>query len=128
MPRNLTVILGDKPGELARLGTVMGDASVNIKGLAAFTGDGRGVIHLLVDDADAERALAALKAAKIGVADDRDVLVVDIIDRPGTLGELALELAEANVNIDLAYATFGDTQLVIATDDMDSAMAALGES
>ena len=128
MPRNLTVILGDKPGELARLGTVMGDASVNIKGLAAFTGDGRGVIHVLVDDADAERALAALKAARIGVADDRDVLVVDIIDRPGTLGELALELAEANVNIDLAYATFGDTQLVIATDDMDSAMAALGES
>ena len=128
MPRNLTVILGDKPGELARLGTVMGDASVNIKGLAAFTGDGRGVIHVLVDDADAERALAALKAARIGVADDRDVLVVDIIDRPGTLGELALELAEANVNIDLAYATFGDTQLVIATDDMDSALAALGEA
>jgi hypothetical protein len=125
MPRNLTVILGDKPGELARLGTVMGDASVNIKGLAAFTGDGRGVIHLLVDDADVERALAALKAAKIGVADEREVLVIDIVDRPGTLGELTLELAEANVNIDLAYATFGDTQLVIATDDMESARVAL---
>ena len=125
MPRNLTVILGDKPGELARLGMVMGDASVNIKGLAAFTGDGRGVMHLLVDDADVERALAALKAAKIGVADEREVLVVDIVDRPGTLGELTLELAEANVNVDLAYATFGDTQLVIATDDMDSARAAL---
>jgi hypothetical protein len=125
MPRNLTVILGDKPGELARLGTVMGDASVNIKGLAAFTGDGRGVIHLLIDEPDSERALAALKAASIGVADEREVLVVDIVDRPGTLGELALELAEANVNIDLAYATFGDTQLVIATDDMESARAAL---
>jgi hypothetical protein len=125
MPRNLTVILGDAPGELARLGTVMGDASVNIKGLAAFTGDGRGVIHLLVDDADAERATSALKAAKIGLADEREVLVVDIVDRPGTLGELTLELAEVNVNIDLAYATFGDTQLVIATDDMESARAAL---
>jgi hypothetical protein len=125
MPRNVTVILGDKPGELARLGTVMGDASVNIKGLAAFTGDGHGVIHLLIDDADAERALAALKTEKIGVADDREVIVVDIVDRPGTLGELTLELAEANVNIDLAYATFGDTQLVIATDDMESARAAL---
>ena len=125
MPRNLTVILGDKPGELARLGTVMGDASVNIRGLAAFTGDGRGVIHLLIDDDAAERATAALKAAKIGLADDREVLVVDIDDRPGTLGELTLELAEANVNLDLAYATFGDTQLVIATDDMESARAAL---
>jgi hypothetical protein len=125
MPRDLTVILGDQPGELARLGTVLGDASVNIKGLAAFTGDGRGVIHLLVDDDDLERALDTLKGAKIGVADDREVLVVDIVDRPGTLGELTLELAEANVNIDLAYATFGDTQLVIATDDMESARAAL---
>ena len=41
------------------------------------------------------------------------------------LEEHTLELAEANVNVDLAYATFGDTQLVIATDDMDSARAAL---
>ena len=125
MPHNLTVILGDKPGELARLGTVLGDASVNIKGLAAFTGDGRGVIHLLIDDTARERAVAALKAAKLGLADEREVLVIDIVDRPGTLGELTLELAEANVNIDLAYATFGETQLVIATDDMQSARAAL---
>jgi len=125
MPRNVTVILGDRPGELARLGTVLGDASVNIKGLAAFTGDGRGVIHLLIDDADVERGLAALAAEKIGVADDREVLVVDVVDQPGTLGELTLELARANVNIDLAYATFADTQLVIATDDMDSARVAL---
>ena len=125
MPINLTVILGDTPGELARLGIVMGDASVNIKGLAAFTGDGRGVIHLLIDDADRERAVGALKDAMIGLADEREVLVVDIIDRPGTLGELTLELAEANVNVDLAYATFGETQLVIATDDMQSARAAL---
>jgi hypothetical protein len=63
MPRNMTVILGDQPGELARLGTVMGDASVNIKGLAAFTGDGRGVIHLLIDDEARDRAVAALKEA-----------------------------------------------------------------
>jgi hypothetical protein len=125
MSRNLTVILGDQPGELARLGTVMGDASVNIKGLAAFTGDGRGVIHVLIDDDARDRAVAALKEAKIGLADEREVLVIDIDDRPGTLGELTLELAEANVNIDLAYATFGDTQLVIATDDMESARAAL---
>lgn len=125
MPRNVTVILGDRPGELARLGAVLGDASVNIKGLAAFTGDGRGVIHLLIDDADVERGLAALAAEKIGVADDREVLVVDVVDQPGTLGELTFELARANVNIDLAYATFADTQLVIATDDMESARAAL---
>ena len=125
MAADLTVILDDSPGELARLGEVTGAAGVNIKGLAAFTGEGRGVIHLLVDDDAVERAIAALKQARIGLADQREVLVVDIADRPGSLGELARELAEANVNVDLAYTTFGGVKLVIATDDLDNARTAL---
>jgi hypothetical protein len=123
---DFTLILDDRPGELARLGEVLGDAGVNIGGLAAFTGEGRGVIHVLVDDDAAPRATEALKAAKIGVADEREVLVIDVVDRPGTLGELTRRLAEANVNIDLAYTTFGDgVRIVIATDDLESARAAI---
>ena len=125
MPRNLTVILHDRPGELARLGEALGGAGVNLRGLAAFTGEDNGIIHLLVDDEEAERAKKALHDVKIGLADDREVLVVDIHDRPGTLGELALELAAVNVNIELAYSAFGDARLVIATDDLDNARAAL---
>ena len=125
MPVDLTVILHDEPGELARLGEVLGDAGVNIRGLAAFTGEGRGVIHLLVDDDAAARGVQALKSARMGVADEREVLVVDIEDRPGTLGELARELAEANVNIELAYTTFGGVKIVIATEDLENARAAL---
>jgi hypothetical protein len=125
MPRNLTVVLHDKPGELARLGELLGDGGVNLRGLAAFTGEGNGIIHLLVDDEDAERATKVLHDAKMGLADDREVLVVDIHDRPGTLGELARELAAANVNIELAYSTFGGTRLVIDTDDLDIARGAL---
>jgi hypothetical protein len=123
---NFTVILEDRPGELARLGEIMGDAGVNIGGLAAFTGDGRGVIHVLVDDDAAARAAEALREARMGVADEREVLVIDAEDRPGSLGELARELAEANVNIDLAYTTFGGgVKIVIATDDLENARAAL---
>ena len=125
MATDLTVILRDTPGELARLGEVTGAAGVNIRGLAAFTGEGRGVIHLLVDDDVVARARDELKRAGIGLADEREVLVVDIQDRPGSLGELARELSEANVNIDLAYTTFGGVKLVIATDDIENARAAL---
>jgi hypothetical protein len=125
MPIDLTVILADRPGELARLGEVTGAAGVNIRGLAAFTGEGRGVIHVLVDDDAVTRAVEELEAAGMGVADEREVLVVDFVDRPGSLGELARELAEANVNVDLAYTTFGGVKIVIATDDLDNARAAL---
>jgi hypothetical protein len=125
MPKDLMVILQDRPGELARLGQATGEAGVNIQGMCAFTGEGRGVIHLLFDDDQAAVARAALEQAGMGVADEREVLVIDIEDRPGTLGELARSLGEASVNIELAYTTFGGVKLVIATEDIESALAAL---
>jgi hypothetical protein len=125
MATDLTVILKDQPGELARLGEVAGTAGVNIEGLAAFTGQGRGIVHVLVDDGSVAAARAALKRAHLGIADEREVLVVDVADRPGSLGELARTLAAANVNVDLAYTTFGGVRIVIATDDLQSARAAL---
>ena len=125
MPKDLTVVLQDRPGELARLGEATGSAGVNIQGMCAFTGEGRGIIHLLFVDEQASRARRALEQAGMGVADEREVLVIDIEDRPGTLGELAQTLAEASVNIELAYTTFGGVKLVVATDDIDSARAAL---
>lgn len=125
MSTDLAVILNDKPGELARLGQATGQAGVNIKGLAAFTGDGKGVVHLLLDDDAVARCRQAVQGAGMGIADERQVLVVDIDDRPGTLGELTRQLAEANVNIDLAYTVFGGVKVVIATDDLDNAVAAL---
>ncbi|MGH2964890.1 MAG: ACT domain-containing protein [Solirubrobacterales bacterium] len=125
MPKDLTVVLQDRPGELARLGQATGSAGVNIQGMCAFAGEGRGIIHVLVDDAQASVARRAVEDAEMGLADEREVLVVDIQDRPGTLGELARTLGEANVNIELAYTTFGGIKLVIATDDLESARAAL---
>ena len=125
MAIDVQVILEDQPGELARLGEAAGAGGVNIQGLAAFTGDGKGVVHVLVDEDDLERLRLALAAAEMGIADEREVLVVDVEDQPGTLGELTRRLASANVNVDLAYTTFGGVRVVVATDDLRAARAAL---
>jgi len=123
MPTNLTVILRDRPGELAALGEAMGKAGINMLGMSALTGEGRGVINVLVEDSEVARA--ALDAADFGIADEQEALVVDVHDRPGTLGELARELAEAGVNIELLYSTFSGVRVAIVTDDLASARAAL---
>jgi len=125
MPTDLTVVLTDQPGQLATLGGATGEAGVNIDGMCAFTGEGRGIIHVLVADEAVSRAVAALEEAGMAVADRRPVLVIDVEDRPGSLGGLTRELADAGVNIELLYTTFGGVRLVIATDDMESARAAL---
>ena len=123
MATDVTVILEDRPGELARLGEATGARGVNIEGMCAFTGEGSGVIHILVEES--AKARQALEQAGMKVAYEREVLVVDIQDRPGTLGELTRRLAEASVNIELAYTTFGGIRVVIATDDLDAARAAI---
>ena len=81
---------------------------MHLRGLAAFTGDGRGFVHALVDDTDVATAKQALKQAKMKVADTREVLVADV--GPGGLVDVMLALAEANVNVDLAYTALGGEQ------------------
>ena len=125
MAIDFTIVLRDRPGELARIGEAMGQAGVNILGMCAITGEGSGVIHVLVDDAKAAAAREAIEGGGLKSADQREVLVIDIEDRPGTLGEVTRRLGEAGVNIDLAYTTFGGVRLVVATDDLASARAAL---
>jgi hypothetical protein len=76
-----------------------------------------------VEDPAATRA--ALSEAGIEVGGERDVLVVDVEDRPGTMGEVARRIGEAGVNIELAYTTFGAVRLVLGVDDLDKARAAV---
>jgi hypothetical protein len=123
MPTDLTVVLADEPGALARLGEVAVAAGVHLRGLAAFTGEGRGLVHALVDDADVDKAKKAFKQAKMKVADTREVIVAEV--GPGGLTDVMLALADANVNVDLAYTALGGSKLVIATDDVFNAREAL---
>jgi hypothetical protein len=123
MATDLTVVMEDQPGKLADLGEATGKAGVNINGLCAMTGDGKGFIHLLVEDGGAARK--ALEEAGIGIADEREAVVVDLHDKPGAMGEIARDLAEAGVNIDVAYTIFSGVRLVIITEDIDKARAAL---
>jgi hypothetical protein len=121
--KDLTVILEDRPGTLGDLGEATGRAGVNIDGVCGTTEAGEGVIHVLVADADAARA--ALIDAGFEIRGERDVLVVDVEDRPGTMGEIARRIGDAGVNIELAYTTFGAVRLVLGVDDIDGARAAL---
>jgi hypothetical protein len=121
--KDLTVILEDRPGTLADLGEATGRAGINIEGVCGTTQEGQGVIHIVVEDAAAARA--ALSDAGIDVGGERDVLVVDVEDRPGTMGEVARRIGSAGVNIELVYTTFGAVRLVLGVDDVDKARAAL---
>lgn len=123
MATDLTIYLDDQPGELARVGEVLGAGGVNIEGVCALTSvGGMAEVHVLVSDAEA--AFTALAAGGIPVATEAEVVVVQVEDRPGVLGEVASALGAAGVNITLAYLAT-NTRLVLAADDLARAKAAV---
>ncbi len=123
MTTNLTLEMANVVGELGRLGTVLGAADVNIQGLCAVSHGGTsGLVHLLVEDP--EPAYKALDLAGITIDSDDEVLVVEVLDRPGALGEVARKLGEAGVNINVIYLATS-TRLVIGADELNKARLVL---
>jgi hypothetical protein len=123
MATDLRVEADDSPGQLAAIGGALGKAGVNVDGFCAVVAGGRGVLHLLVEDAEGARR--ALEDAGYPVDAARDALVVSgVEDRPGYLGETAGRLADAGVNIEVAYLGTG-TRLALVVDDRAAAERAL---
>jgi hypothetical protein len=124
--KDLLVTLEDRPGTLADVGEALGDAGINIEGVCAITHEGRGIIHLLVEDVAGARR--ALEGAGIKVEGETDVIVGEVpgdVDSPGTLGAMARKVANAGVNVTLAYIATKNRS-VVATSDNAKAQQALG--
>ncbi len=123
MAKDLTAVLEDRPGTLATACEALGKAGVNIDGLCGGARGGRAEAHFLVADAGAARR--ALEGAGARVTGERDVLVLDVPDRPGAVGEIARRIANAGVNIELVYAAT-KTRVVFGVNDLAKARTAVG--
>ena len=124
MAIDLTIILENRPGTIADVGEALAAAGVNLLGGCGFPCEGVGVMHLLIDDGDVDAARQAVERAGFEVRDQREVVVTEIEDRTGALGQLARRLANAGVNVDLLYLAT-DTRVVLGPDNLDKARKAL---
>jgi hypothetical protein len=122
VPTEIVVEAEDRPGMVAALGELFGQAGVNLTAAAAFTHDGRGFLHLVVEEAD--RALKALREGDWQVVGVQEVMSISLDDRPGELGRFARRLADSGINITSLYiagARGGDKEIVVAVDDLHKA-------
>ena len=120
------VPLANKPGTLARLCSVLGDAGVNITGV--FVPEAKGTAQaarVMVVDVPAARG--ALRKAKIQFSEE-EVLNIELDNKPGAFAEFAGKLAQQKINIKHAYATtapFARAGVVVSVSDTGKALAAL---
>jgi len=122
MLEEIIVSVDDRPGVLGEMGELLGASGVNIETLSASAYEGRGVIHLVVDDG--EDAAEILASNGYEVQGSRPVLTTTLDDRPGELGRYCKRLAAEGVDISAAYVVKrgeGETELLFAVDDLEAA-------
>jgi len=122
--KDLTIELDEKVGSVASAAEALGKAGVNIEGICGFVVGGKGVGHVLV--ADPGKARQALQTAGARVTGEQDVLILDIEDKPGSLGKLTRKIADAGVNLNTVYLAT-KTRVVIGAGEIEKARTAAGE-
>ncbi len=100
--KQLAVFLENRPGALAAMCETLAEANVNLLALTVSDTVDHAVIRLVTDKP--EEALHLLGEAGMLVVES-DVLVVEVANQPGTLGQVARKLARHNINIEYAYCT-----------------------
>ena len=116
------VTVQDTPGTLARLGTILGEAGINIEAIQGTSREGKGFVQFV--PSDEEKAAGALDAARM-VYSKREVLIIRVLDQPGMLGDVALTMSKAGINIDSVYVTTRG-HIVLGVDDLAGAIQIAG--
>jgi hypothetical protein len=101
MAFDLTIDIENTPGALAGVAAAISDAGVNIAAATCIGPGERAELHILVPHAQAAKHLLAI--SHVAVTREREVVVVDVQDRPGVLADLARKISKAGINLDLVY-------------------------
>jgi hypothetical protein len=120
---DLIIDVDNTPGALAQVAAAISDAGVNIAAATCIGPGDRAELHILVPHAGAARH--ALAISHLAVSREREVVVVDVEDRPGVLADLTRKVARAGVNLDLVYVATRN-RIVFGAADLDGLKAALG--
>src|SRR3954462_11964721 len=101
MPVDLVIDIENTPGALAQVAAAISDAGVNIAAATCIGPGERAELHILVPHGGAAKHLLGI--SHLAVTRERDVVVVDVEDRPGVLADLLRDIARAGVDLDLVY-------------------------
>ena len=97
MAVDLVIDIENTPGALARVAAAISDAGVNIAAATCVGPGERAELHILVPHAEAVKH--ALAISHVAVTRERQVVVVEVEDRPGVLANIADVLGRNEVSV-----------------------------
>ncbi len=123
MAFDLAIEIENQPGALAQVAAAISDAGVNIAAATCIGTGKTAELHILVPHVEAARHLLAI--SHLAITREREVVVVDVEDRPGVLADLTRRIAQAGVNLDLLYVAT-QNRVVFGAPDITALRSALG--
>lgn len=112
------VFVGDRPGELARVTEALAAHAVNIRAISSESGTSPPFYRVVTNDVNTTRK--ALEGSGLKY-EENEILVADLIDRPGELAKVARRLTRGNVSVSSIYilgSQDGKTQLAMTVDNL----------
>lgn len=116
------IVLENRPSTLGELCSYLAENKVNIEAIGVF----QDAAKLYVKNTN--KAMKVLSKADY-TTDLRDVLKVELENRPGALADVASKLGNKGINIEYCYGTIakkaGNTAVILDVSDIDRAMKIL---
>ncbi len=112
----------DRPGMLGEIASALGEKKINLRAVNAWVEGTEGVVRIVADKHAAAKKLLAQKG---WAPEERDVIEIELADKPGALGDAATRLGKAGVNITHVYVgTGGARKATVFLGVSDAAAAA----
>ena len=107
MVKQIAVFLENQEGRLSDCCKVLKEADVNLSSLSIADTKEFGILRLIVDDNENEKALKALKAAGF-LSSMVELVAIEVPDKAGALADELIALSDSGVNIEYMYSFAGN--------------------
>jgi hypothetical protein len=124
--KQISVFIENKKGRLSDVTEILSNGGINIRALFLADTTDFGVLRMIVSDN--AKALGLLKESDI-VAQETDVIAVEVEDKPGGLNKILKHLSGNDINIEYMYAFVekkaSNAIVIIKIDEHDKAIDTL---
>lgn len=124
----ISVFLENKPGALAEVTRILGEAGVNIRALSLADTKDFGILRLIVNDNEKARDILGRKGLTVRKT---EVVAVVVPDRPGGLADILKVLFESGINVEYLYAfvqhSGKEAIIIFRFDETDRAIEVLSQ-
>ncbi|MFH1725644.1 MAG: ACT domain-containing protein [Elusimicrobiota bacterium] len=123
--RQYSVFMPNRPGALAHLATLFGEAGVNIVGITSEVRDDSALVRVAIEsDRDHSHILSRAGFASV----EGRLLSVVVDDKPGQLARVTKALADGGLNITTVYGASLDNEalrLLVTVENADEGLKLL---